>query len=223
MNSFWFDRHFSTVLDQPQKLFPVPVAARHQVLEFAKPSVELCSVVVVLFWPLDVFDIDRFELAVVVRARLPLRVLHDAQLVFQFFDSGHEILDHRELLLLKSLVAGMRSFSAIVTVAPLPSLSVNEQVCVFASEKHLSETCVRKSNSHVNVRTQLKNRTSRLPWGRSCYSVAATCGHHRWAWAFPHGSHKQRTYCLVSVFSHQPRVLKTHHSSMTAQVTHAAP
>ena len=74
MNSFWLDRHFSTVLDQPRKLFPVPVAARHQVLEFAQKKVlNFASVVVVLIWPLDVFDIDRFELVVVVRARLPPR------------------------------------------------------------------------------------------------------------------------------------------------------
>ena len=38
------------------------------------------------------------------------------------------------------------------------SLSVNEQGCVFVSEKHLSQTCVRKSSALVNVRIQLKGK-----------------------------------------------------------------
>ena len=40
---------------------------------------------------LDVLDIDRCELVVIVRARFALRVHHDTHLVFQFFDSGHEV------------------------------------------------------------------------------------------------------------------------------------
>ena len=77
-------------------------------IELVRPGVELRHLVVVLVWPLDVFDIDRLELVVVVRARFALRVLHDAQLVFQFIDFGHEVLDHRGLVLLKFLITDMR-------------------------------------------------------------------------------------------------------------------
>ena len=68
----------------------------------------------------------------------------------------------------------------------------------------------RTSMSSVYACTQLKKQgrkhgltvtSARLPSGCACCSVAATCGHHRWDWAFPHSSHKQRTHCLVSVFS----------------------
>ena len=51
--------------------------------------------------------------------------------------------------------------------------------------------------------------SARLPSGCPCCSIAATCGHHRWDWAFPHGSHKQRTHCLVSVFSQNTEITET--------------
>ena len=47
--------------------------------------------------------------------------------------------------------------------------------------------------------------SARLPSECPCYSMAATCG-HRWDWAFPHDSQKQRTHCLISVFSQEPTV-----------------
>ena len=86
----------------------------------------------------------------------------------------------------------------------------------FSDKRNLSQTCVRKSSSLVNVRIQPKKdkkhrrkrglavTAARLPSGCSCNSMAATRGHHRWDWAFPHGSHKQRTHFLVSVFLHTP-------------------
>ena len=93
------------------------------------------------------------------------------------------------------------------------SLSVNEKVCVCVF------TCTGAQNARQNVKfTRQRSHTTenekqrrkqgltvisaRLPSGCPCYSLAATCGRHRWDWAFPHGSHKQRTHCLVSVFSH---------------------
>ena len=90
------------------------------------------------------------------------------------------------------------------------SLSVNEQLCLFWQKKFEPKMC-RTSMSSIYACTQLKKQrrkhgitvtSARLPSGCPCCSIAATCGHHRWDWAFPHGSHKQRTHCLVSVFSH---------------------
>ena len=64
------NRHLHAVQDQTQQLLTVPIAIRQQLLELVKPSVELHHLVVVLVWRLHVVDIDRFELVVIVRARV---------------------------------------------------------------------------------------------------------------------------------------------------------
>ena len=50
----------------PSNFSQFPLRLVQHVLEFVKPITELCSLVVLLVWPLDVFDIDRFELVVIV-------------------------------------------------------------------------------------------------------------------------------------------------------------
>ena len=85
------------------------------------------------------------------------------QLVLQFFDSGHEVLDHRGLVLLKFLVHRCEDFSvfelvpAIAAIAPLTSLSVTEQLCLFWQKKQEPKMC-RTSMSSVYGCTQLKKK-----------------------------------------------------------------
>ena len=102
MNSFWLlivtYPRFSTIPSNfsqfPLRLVSKSLNLSNQLLNFAAWLSYLSGLSMS-------FDIDRFELVVIVRAGFDLRVLHDAQLVLQFFDSGHEVLDHRGLVLLK--------------------------------------------------------------------------------------------------------------------------
>ena len=51
--------------------------------------------------------------------------------------------------------------------------------------------------THCTTRRGNKVSQSRLPVSlRHCpgWPSATTCGHHRWDWALPHGSRKQRTH-----------------------------
>ena len=71
---------------------------------------------------------------------------------------------------------------------------------------HINVICLRVHTTEKKQRRKqgLTVTSARLPSGCPCCCIAATCGHHRWDWAFPNCSHKQRTHCPVSVFSHPP-------------------
>ena len=104
-----------------------------------------------------------------------------------------------------------------VSASLLPfSLSVNEQLCLFWQKK-LEPTMRCASMSSVYACTQLKKHRegNRDLWSHPPVFlrdapvvllpplVVITGG----IGLFPHGSHKQRTHCLVSVFSHSPSAL----------------
>ena len=94
-------------------------------------------------------------------------------------------------------------FFSFLNLSPLPplhlSLSVNEQLCLFWQKKLEPKMC-RTSMSSVYACTQLKKQNETKTYGHirpSCFRILLLL-------AFPHDSHKQRTRCLVSVFSHHP-------------------
>ena len=78
---------------KPSNVSKFPLRLVSKSLNLSNEVLNFAAWLLSLFWPLGVFDVDQSARVLVVRARFDLRVLHDAQLVFQFFDCGHEVLD----------------------------------------------------------------------------------------------------------------------------------